>query len=113
MKEILTWAPRILAILFIGFLSLFALDAFDSNHSFLQRIANFLIHLIPSFILIGCLFVGWKYPILGGLLFLVTGLVFTIYFGTYNNVSNFLLISLPLLVIGFLFIISRWTVANN
>lgn len=109
MKEILTWSPRILAILFIGFLSLFALDSFDYTHSFLQIITNFLLHLIPSLLLAGCLLVAWKYRILGGLLFIVIGLVFTVYFGTFRNTSNFLTISLPPLITGVLFIISRWS----
>jgi len=45
------WLPRILAMLFIGFLSLFALDVFIPGQPLFSMIGAFLIHLIPSFIL--------------------------------------------------------------
>jgi len=51
-KKILFWSPRILTILFIGFISLFALDVFDEELGFWQALSGFLIHLIPTYILI-------------------------------------------------------------
>ena len=105
--RILTWAPRIIAILFIGFISLFALDSFSGDVPVGKQILGFFIHLIPSFVLVACLIVAWKNRIFGGLLFLVVGMVFTIYFGTYKNPTNFLLISAPVLLVGVLFILSK------
>ena len=113
MKEILTWAPRIIALIYIGFLSLFALDAFDENHSFPQRITGFFIHLLPSFILMACLLIAWRHRILGGLIFLIVGMIFTVYFGTYQKASSFLMISVPLLLAGVLFILSKWSILEN
>ena len=46
------WLPRILCILSILFISMFALDAFAPNLTIWQQITDFLIHLIPSFILL-------------------------------------------------------------
>jgi hypothetical protein len=44
---------------------------------------------------------------LGGLLLLVWGLIFTINFGTHRSTPLFLMFSLPLLLSGFLFMISQ------
>ena len=48
----LLWIPRVLAIMFILFISVFALDAFSGKVPFIKEFVGFLIHLIPSFILI-------------------------------------------------------------
>jgi hypothetical protein len=50
------WAPRIISILAICFISIFATDAFNSIDSFPNQIKDFSIHLIPTFILISILF---------------------------------------------------------
>ena len=54
-KRCLFWAPRALSIVFVAFLSLFAMDVF-SEHLGLWRTALALtMHLIPSFVLIAAL----------------------------------------------------------
>lgn len=102
----LTILPRILAILYIAFISLFALDVFEGGYGFWGTIIALFMHLIPSFLLIAGLVVAWKRPTAGGAIFLVLGIIFTLWFRTYQRIDVFLLISLPLLVIGLLFIIS-------
>ena len=94
----LTLLPRLLAILYIAFISLFALDEWGSA-------LGLIMHLIPSFILIVCLVVAWRKATLGGALFVALGLVFTFWFNTYRQPALFLMISLPLLLIGALFIL--------
>jgi hypothetical protein len=83
-ERILFWLPRILVIIFILFISLFALDAFSEPNSFWMNLAGFLIHLIPSFILIGILIFAWKFEEYGGILFFFLGIGFTMFF---KNVS--------------------------
>ncbi|MDD4178928.1 MAG: hypothetical protein PHH14_02640 [Candidatus Margulisbacteria bacterium] len=95
----LTLLTRLLAILYISFISLFALDAWGSA-------LGFIMHLIPSFILIACLVVAWKRAVLGGTLFVAIGLIFTFWFNAYRQPVLFLMISLPLFLIGGLFIVS-------
>ncbi|MCU0368442.1 MAG: hypothetical protein MUF39_06395, partial [Cyclobacteriaceae bacterium] len=46
--RVVYWASRVLGILAILFISLFALDAFGSGLSIWQQIGGFLIHMIPS-----------------------------------------------------------------
>ena len=78
LDSILLWAPRVLAILFILFISLFALDAWDMNGSFWQKLGGFLIHLIPSFVMIAALALAWKWEWVGGIVFISAGLFYII-----------------------------------
>jgi hypothetical protein len=101
----LIWIPRVLSIIFILFLSLFALDAFSAEAPFIQKLAGFFMHLIPSFILVIALVISWKRPVAGGCILIFLSLLFTVFFQTYRSFPNFLIISLPLAVIGVLFIV--------
>jgi hypothetical protein len=105
----LTWFPRILTFIFAGFISVFALDAFDAQYSFLQQFGHFLIHLIPTAAVLIALRVAWYHRIIGGLAIMMLGMVFTIYFYTWRQTSSFLMFSMPLFVAGVLFIFSRYS----
>jgi len=107
LEKILYWLPRILTIVFIAFLGLFALDSFGGTEPILYQIAGFFIHLIPNFILIAILILAWKKPQIGGVVFLGLGAIFTIFFNTYEHLLNFLFISGPAFLIGILFLFSK------
>lgn len=114
--QFIYWTPRILGILMILFLSMFALDSFAPNLSLWQQIGAFLIHLIPSYILVAALAVAWKWEKLGGWLFTVIGVVFSIAVFLLNlNRNNFsagqsmlttLIVAVPFIVVGILFLVS-------
>ncbi|MCJ7467949.1 MAG: hypothetical protein MUO53_14805 [Maribacter sp.] len=72
-KTVLYWLPRILGILAILFISLFAMDSFGPRLTFWQQLGGFLMHLIPSFLLLALLLVAWKWEYLGGVLFIIVG----------------------------------------
>lgn len=101
----LFWIPRVVTILFILFLSLFTLDVFSVEATLVEKLVGFLVHLIPSFILLIVLIISWRYPIIGGFIFIFFSIVFTFHFKTYRFLSYFLTISFPLVIIGALFII--------
>lgn len=105
----LTLLPRIFAVIYIAFISVFALDVFEAGYGFWGTIVALFMHLIPSFILIACLAVAWKRPRIGGFLFLLMAVVFTLFFKTYQNIYALLLVSLPLIIISGLFVISAKT----
>jgi hypothetical protein len=115
MKEkLLFWTPRILCILAILFISMFALDAFDPALTLGQQLAGFAIHLIPSFVLVALLVVAWRWEFIGGIVFLIIGLGFTplIYLHNFNmnhsvwiSLSIVLLITFPFIVVGLLFLL--------
>lgn len=114
MKDVkICWLPRVLAILYILFISLFALDALSGQAPVFEKIAGFSIHLIPSFLLAAVLIYSWKYPLQGGVIFIFFSVLFTLYFKTYNQLEIFLLISLPPVVIGALFVILNLTHQDN
>jgi hypothetical protein len=114
--KILHWAPRIISILAILFISLFALDSFSPDLTIWQQIGAFLIHLIPSFLLIAILIVAWKWEFIGGIIFTLIGLVFSPFIFVHNYKMNHsvwmsltivLVITVPFIIAGILFIISH------
>jgi hypothetical protein len=93
MKKVVFWLPRILAILYIAFISMFALDVFEMPQWYLALF----MHLIPSFILIILTIIAWKNELIGGILFLAAGLVMTYFFNTVGIV-------IPVYIVGLLFL---------
>jgi len=81
-KRILFWAPRGLSIAFIGFLSLFALDVFGEGHGFWNTLLALVMHLIPSFVLIGVLILAWRWEWIGAVLYAAAGLLYISMVGT-------------------------------
>lgn len=108
-SRFITWFPRILAIVFAAFISIFALDALDGHDSIWTQLWHILMHLILSFAVLAALWLAWYRRIFGGLLFMILGMVFTIHFGTWKETELFLMFSFPLFVAGLAFIFSRYS----
>lgn len=72
----LYWTPRILSIVFICFLSLMSLDVFDLELNFWQTVVAFFMHCLPALFLLFVLIISWKYEIVGGVVFILAGLVY-------------------------------------
>jgi hypothetical protein len=72
-KRTLFWAPRALSILFIAFLSLFALDVFGEHLGLWGTLLALTMHLIPSFVLIGALILAWRWEWVGAVIYAVAG----------------------------------------
>ncbi|MFC1960524.1 hypothetical protein ACFLYO_07430 [Chloroflexota bacterium] len=102
------WLPRILAIVFSGFLAIFALDVFSEGYSFGETLVALFMHLIPSLMVLVVLGIAWKWPLVGGVLFLALGIFSVFFFNTYQDLITFLLISLPVFVVGLLFLLDAW-----
>ncbi len=75
-KPWIYWTPRILSIIFILFLALMSLDVFETGLSFWQTIGALLMHNIPALILLIVLLIAWKYEIVGGVAFILAGLLY-------------------------------------
>jgi hypothetical protein len=116
-KDWIFWTPRILSIIFILFLALFSLDVFRNNYGFWGTLVAFLMHNIPVFILIVVLCISWKYEIIGGLGFILAGLIY-IAMLTMNPqfewymLSWSIIIAGPAFFIGILFLIN-WKRKNK
>ncbi|MBK9389653.1 MAG: hypothetical protein IPN68_05475 [Bacteroidetes bacterium] len=113
--KLLFWLPRIIVILAILFVSIFAFDSFSSERTVWQNAGAFLMHLIPSFILAGILIIAWKWEMVGGIILILVGLVFSVLlfitnFGRNHSVwislSIVLMLCLPFVLAGVLFLIS-------
>ena len=102
-KGILYLLPRILGIFFALFISIFVLGAFGEGIPFLDGVVGFLIHLVPTYIVIAVLLIAWKWDLAGGILFILAGL-FYIFFANGMHWSAYLLIGGPPILIGILFI---------
>jgi F0F1-type ATP synthase assembly protein I len=63
--RLLLWSPRILGILVSMFIGMFALDAFSEGKPFLLALPDFIIHLIPGFVLLGLVVASFRQPWIG------------------------------------------------
>lgn len=75
----LFWAPRILSILLILLLSVFALDVFDEHLGFWRTMAAVAMHLIPSIVLVTALIVAWRREWVGTVLYAAAGLLYVLW----------------------------------
>jgi hypothetical protein len=122
-KEMITlWFPRLLCIGAILFVSMFALDAFEPGTPFIQQLQDFIMHLIPSLVLIILLFIAWKWKLTGGILFTIIGLgvspiVYSMNFHRTHSVwvslSIILMVTFPFIVAGIFFILSHYQVKRR
>lgn len=101
---VIHWGPRIAAILLILFISLFSLDVFEMEASPLELLGGFLIHNIPSIIMLVLLIVAWKRPAAGFVAFLIAGALFALFFvRDIEALPSLLIFVLPILLIAGLF----------
>ncbi|MEN8139128.1 MAG: hypothetical protein ABFR62_11920 [Bacteroidota bacterium] len=120
--KILHWSPRILCILAILFISMFALDAYEPDLPFWKQLGAFAMHLIPSFVLTLILLIAWKWELIGGILFAVIGLALSPWVFKHNYNMNhsywmslgiIMMITVPFVIVGVLFIMSYLKKRNN
>lgn len=112
--KLLPLLPRLLSILAIGFVSLFALDSFEHG-TIGEQILAFLMHMIPSFVLMIILAIAWKWELIGGLLYILLGIGLSPFIFTHNYRMNhsawmslevIVLITFPFILAGILFLLS-------
>jgi hypothetical protein len=105
LKQILFWTPRILGILFVAFLSLFALDVFGEGYGFWKTALALLIHLIPSLVLVAALVLAWRWEWVGAALFAGFGILYLVDARGVSPVLYYMIFAgIPFLV-GILFLL--------
>jgi hypothetical protein len=70
LKQILFWTPRIAGILFVLFISIFALDIFSMELGFWGTIVGLFMHLIPSMLLAIAIALAWRWEWIGAVMFI-------------------------------------------
>jgi hypothetical protein len=104
--KIVRWSARILMILAILFMLYFSLDVFGMEASWKEKLVGFLIHNIPVMILLLVLAIAWMKELPGGLLILVAAFIMMLKFNAFTSNKGALIIFIPFVVAGLLFIIS-------
>lgn len=69
LKKTMFWSPRIAAIAFALFISLFALDVFQEGVKLGDAIIGLLIHLIPTFVMAIAIVLAWRWEWVGAVVF--------------------------------------------
>jgi hypothetical protein len=105
------WAPRILSIGFVIFISIFALDVFSNNSGF-EIILPLFMHLLPSLALLITVIVAWKYKLVGAIIFFGFAGFYIWSVGFGRPLSWYLAIAFPSFVAGILYFIS-WIQKRN
>lgn len=102
------WIPRALGLLFVAFISLFALDVFGEGAALKDVLVGLFMHLIPSFLILIGIFVAWKRPVVGGLALMGLGAVALGFYGTEAAP----VVAVPLAVLGVLFVLSGFYIGK-
>lgn len=113
-NKFIYWTPRIASIIFILFLAMFSLDIFDANYGLWGTIVGLFMHNIPVFILLIILLISWKHEIVGGVAFILAGILYVamILINALRNsfewymISWILTIAGPAFLVGILFIVN-------
>jgi len=106
-KRLLFWMPRILCIAFAAFVSLFALDVFGEGYDFFETTLAFVIHLIPTGIILIALVVFWRWEWFGEMAFPALGVVYIVMFRDREfSWPVYVIMSGPLFLLGVLFLIN-------
>jgi len=110
-SKFIYWTPRILSIIFILFLALFSLDIFGNNYTFWETVVGLLMHNIPSFILLIILLISWRREIVGGVTFILAGLLYLFSLFSSGHFEWYIL-SWSLFIAGPAFLIGALFLAN-
>jgi hypothetical protein len=115
--KIVHWTPRIICIIAILFVSMFAFDSFSTGNTLLENLGSLLMNLLPSFMLIAFLIFAWKWEMIGGIIFIIIGLGFSPFLYSHNfkmsqsvgsALGTVLLLTLPFIIVGVLFVVSHF-----
>jgi hypothetical protein len=103
MNKILFYLPRILSILIVGFVAIFILEGLSPEFSWIDS----LMHLLLTLVVLGITIVSWKWPKIGGWIFILLGLRYLL--DNYDSeLSNALIIGGIPLITGILFLIQGY-----
>jgi hypothetical protein len=99
---LLLWGPRVLGLLVCVFIGLFALDALDGPAPAGRRAAEFAIHLVPSALLLVAVALSWRWPAIGGFVFIALALLYALV--ANERLDWIAAISGPLALVGLAFL---------
>lgn len=105
LTRVFYWLPRVLSLGFVLFLSLFSLDVFNEYQGW-QTLLAFLIHSLPSLVVLAAVIVAWKYDLVGAIMFFAFAVAYVLMAGFDKPWSWYATISGPTLLISILFLVN-------
>ena len=101
------WIARVPAVLYALFLMLFSFDVFGGAGVTAKEIGAFLLHCVPSFLILLLVFVTWKRPRLTGLFFILLAAGFAVYFlfTKQRDVASYYLLSVIPAAVGVIYLL--------
>lgn len=109
--SLLRWAPRVLSILFVMFLSIFASDQLPEGDDILG-IISVLLFFGQIFIGIAIIIFAWKWELVGAIVFTAFSLFYGIAAISSGIVEAWLIFCAPMTLIGILYFIS-WRIGKQ
>ena len=100
--RIALFAPRVLGLALVGFLALFALDAFTEGQPLAIAIGNGAVHLVPAAIALALVAVAWRWPLVGAVGFLAAAALYA-WIAPRGHVDWIAVISGPLAIVSALY----------
>ncbi len=98
-KDRFILAMKLLAIAFGLFLMLFSFDVFGEG-SILEQMIGFVIHSLPSILILAAVAVFWRKPWVMGSVLIAVALFLAVRFRLYKEIVSFVTVCLPPLVAG-------------
>ncbi len=98
MSGILIIIGRVLGLTAALFIGMFGLDVFFTGAPWWQNLLGFAVHSLPSLVLLAVLLVSWRWPLVGGTLYLLLAIV--PFVGLSNPVWVNALLATPLVLAG-------------
>jgi hypothetical protein len=101
--SVMQWIPPIGGIGVALFLAVFALDVFTGG-PWLDTLLALVMHLVPSFLVLGVVALAWRWPAVGAVAFPVLALVYAVV--VHWRLDWIAAIGGPLLLLGVLYFVS-------
>jgi hypothetical protein len=103
-ERALYWSPRLLAMAFAAFLSVFALDAFDGSRDAAGAATALAIHLAPTALVLVVLWLAWRRERTGALLFFALAVGYCLQaWGRFGG-ATIAIMAAPMVLIALLFV---------
>ncbi|MBI5836402.1 MAG: hypothetical protein HZB25_04070 [Candidatus Eisenbacteria bacterium] len=103
LRSSLFWAPRGLCIALAMFLGLFGIDVFQGSAPLATKLLGFVIHLLPTWIILAMLAVAWRWEWVGGAILLALSAAYAVW--AHDHPNWILLIAGPAVLVGVLFLV--------
>ena len=92
-----------MGLLFAAFITLFALDVFGEGYGFWGTIVAFVMHMVPTLLILAVVLLAWRWPWVGGVLFPGLGIYYMIMSRGRMRWTTLLILVGPVMLIGALY----------